>query len=98
EAHSGRTFKVVADDVSYSELTALKKVISEFRGHVGWGGNSTYTGRTATIYVKSKLTPDQFRDRLSEASVSGKRVEITNVSGTTTVIQLKNIKSKSKKK
>jgi len=89
ESQSGRMFKVTADDVSYTELNALKKVIAEFRGHVGWGGNSTYTGRTGTIYVKSKLTPDQFRERLSESKVAGKRVEITNVSGTTTVIRLK---------
>ncbi|MGC8861280.1 MAG: hypothetical protein ACP5R5_00740 [Armatimonadota bacterium] len=89
EAQSGRVFKVTADNVSYNELNALKKVISEFRGHIGWGGNSTYTGRTGTIYVKSRLTPDQFRERLAESKVAGKRVEITNVAGTTTVIQLK---------
>jgi hypothetical protein len=89
ESQSGRMFKVTADNVSYSEMNALKKVIAELRGHVGWGGNSTYTGKTGTIFVKSKLTPDQFRERLSGSKVAGKRVEITNVAGTTTVIQLK---------
>ena len=98
EAQGGRMFKVTADGVSYSEINALKKVIADLRGHVGWGGNSTYTGKTGTIYVKSKLTPDQFRERLSECKVNGKRIEITQVQGTTTVIQLKGAAPKPIKK
>ena len=98
EVQNGRTLKVTADGVNYSEVNALKKAIADFRGHIGWGGNSTFTSGTATILVKTKLTPDQFRDRLSEAKVNGKRVEITQVQGTTTVIHLKGAAPKAKKK
>lgn len=98
EAQNGRVYKVTADNITYSEMTALKKVIAEFRGHVGFVGSPNYTGKTGTFSVKSRLTPEQFRERLSEAKVSGKRVEITNVSGATTSLVLKGTTPAPKKK
>jgi hypothetical protein len=89
EAQNGRTYKVTADGVTYSELNALKRVIGEFRGHVGFTGGTNLTGGTGAFSVKSKLTLDDFRDRLEKAKVNGKTVEITNVSGATTNLVLK---------
>jgi hypothetical protein len=98
EAQNGRTYKVTADGITYSEMSALKKVIQEFRGHVGFVGSSNLTGRTGSFSVKSKLSLDEFRERLEKAKVSGKTVEITNVSGATTNLVLKAAAPKPKKK
>ena len=98
EGQSGRTYKVTADAISYSEMSALKKAIQEFRGHVGFVGSPNYTGKTGVFSVKSKLALDQFRERLEQTKVSGKTVEITGVSGATTILKLKAAPPKPKKK
>jgi len=89
EVQNGRAMRLIADNVAYADLTALKKVLREFRGFVEFVGQDKFQGKTATITVRTKLTPDQFRERLSEAKVGKKKVEIGMVSGAVTAITLK---------
>lgn len=89
EIQNGRQMRLVVNGASYSDVTALQKVVREFRGFVEFVGQMKYQGKTATINLRVKLTPDQFRERLSEAKVGKKRVEIDMVSGAVTAITLK---------
>lgn len=89
EIQSGRVVRVVASGVAYSDLTALKKALREFRGFVEFVGQEKFQGKTATISVRTKLALDQFRERLSELKVGKKKVSIDNVSGAVTSLTLK---------
>lgn len=87
EVQNGRTYKVIITGVTYSEFEALKKAISEFRGHVEFSGPKRYEGKSGTLYVKSTLAIERFRERLQEMRVNGKKVEIYAAAGTTTTLK-----------
>lgn len=89
EVQNGRVMRVIANGVAYSDLTSLKKALREFRGFVEFVGQEKFSGKTATINVRSKLTLDQFRERLGETKVGKKHVQIDLVSGAVTAVTLK---------
>lgn len=93
ESWNGRTLKLVADGITFSEMNALKKAVAEFRGHLDFASGSTFAAGTGTLYVRSSLTPDQFRQRLEDSVVGGKRVEIEQVQGAGTVVTLRRASS-----
>jgi len=88
EVQNGRVLRVLAESVSYDEFTALKKAVREFRGHVGFARES-YEGRKGSLDVRTKLSPDEFRARLSDSRLGRKKIEITRTFGTVTGLALK---------
>jgi hypothetical protein len=88
EVQNGRVLRVIAEGVSYDEFAALKKAIREFRGHVGFARES-YEGRKGSLDVRTKLSPDEFHERLAAVKIGRKRVEITRTFGTVTSVTLK---------
>lgn len=89
QVQNGRLLKIVASNISYDDFSALKGVIRDFRGHVEFVGQPKYTGKTAMFSVRSKLTPELFRDRLNGAKVGKKKVAIESVTGAVTCLTLK---------
>ncbi len=89
EIQNGRTLRLIANGVSYSDVTALQKVLKEFSGFQGFVGQLKYQGKTATIELRTKMSPDQFRERLSETKVGKKKIEVEMASGAVTAVSLK---------
>ncbi|MCL5105302.1 MAG: hypothetical protein M1133_14495 [Armatimonadetes bacterium] len=89
QVQNGRVLRLVASNISYDGFSALKGVIRDFRGHVEFVGQPKYTGKTATFSVRTKLTPEAFRDRLSGAKVGKKKIVIESITGAVTCLALK---------
>ena len=59
------------------------------RGYVEFVGEATYANKRAALNVRSKLTPGQFRDRISAIKLGKKPVEICESSGRMICIKVK---------
>jgi len=89
ELQDGRVYKVIADGVSAGEVGALKNALRNLRGHVEFVGDATYTDKRAIINVRTKLTPEQFRHRISAIKIGKKTVEVIESSARMIRIRVK---------
>lgn len=88
EIQNGHQLRLTCRGVSYKDFVIIKNAIKEIRGFNGIV-HEKYDSKTANIDVKIKLTPEQFRDHLSEIKIGKKTIEIETAIGASTAVTLK---------
>ncbi len=89
EVQSGRVYRVVANGLSFDQISLLKKALIDLRGHVQFVGDADFGKQRTILNVRNRLTPQQFRDRLSAIKLGKKTIEIEESSSLVTYIRLK---------
>lgn len=86
---NGRILTVTAEGVDFDTVRSLKTAMSKFRGHVSWVGKERFQGGVATIRIKTKLNGEEFRDRLADVKIGGKKIKIKAAAGNVTRVGFK---------
>lgn len=89
EVQSGRVYKVVAEGLSSAESQALQIALADLRGHVEFIGQAAFSDGRTTVSVRNKLTPDQFRERVSLLKIGKKALELRESSGLAVCVRVK---------
>ncbi|MCX6345708.1 MAG: hypothetical protein NT018_11655 [Armatimonadetes bacterium] len=89
EVQSGRVYRIVANKIDFKDMNLLKKALIDLRGHVQFVGDADFGKQRAILNVRNRLTPQQFRDRLSGIKLGKKTIDIEESSGLVTYIKLK---------
>lgn len=89
ELQNGHIYKVTAENVAVKDIAALKSAISDIRGFVEFVGAVTFSGKLATINVRNRLSPEQFRQKLASIKIGKRPVEIYRSGGRSATIRLK---------
>lgn len=88
EVQNGRVLRLATSDISYEEFNALKKAIREFRGHVDFV-RENYESHKGTLDVRTKLSPDEFRERLMDIKVGRKSLDVDRTFGSVTSLSFR---------
>ena len=80
ELQDGRVYKVIVDGVAATEVSVLKNTLRDLRGHVDFVGDAIYADSRAVFDVRSKLTPEQFRGKISAIKLGKKGFEVSEAS------------------